>query len=208
MRMQKGAPILRLALRVALSCGLRLELTYRDPSVPERINELRKENQERAKAGLSTALAEHDSRRSQRMRTHILSLRDGPDFDPDAQQAEVQRTMHAKVLDSESYPLISFHSTKLEKTGVNQWIVSGEQTLHGQSRSILADVRSEDGAYTGRSKIKQTDFGISPVSGAGGVAKVKNELGIQFVVVPIRYEKFALSLGTAIIGAQHRGGGR
>jgi hypothetical protein len=68
-------------------------------------------------------------------------------------------------------------------------------------------VRSEDGAYTGRSKIKQTDFGISPVSGAGGVVKVKNELEIQFVVVPIRYEKFALSLGTAIMGAQHRGGG-
>jgi polyisoprenoid-binding protein YceI len=124
-----------------------------------------------------------------------------------AQQAEVQCTMHANVLESESYPLISFHSTKLEKSGVNQWIVSGELTLHGQSRSILADVRSEDGAYTGRSKIKQTDFGISPVSGAGGVVKVKNELEIQFVVVPIRYEKFALSLGTAIIGAQHRGGG-
>jgi hypothetical protein len=86
MCMQKGAPILRLALRLALSCGLRLELTYRDPSVPERINELRKENQERAKAGLSTALAEHDSRRSQRMRTHILSLREGPDFDPDVCQ--------------------------------------------------------------------------------------------------------------------------
>jgi polyisoprenoid-binding protein YceI len=102
------------------------------------------------------------------------------------QQAEVQGTMHAKVLESETYPLISFHSTKLEKTGVNQWIVSGELTLHGQSRSILADVRSEDGAYTGRSKIKQTDFGISPVSVAGGVVKVKNELEIQFVVVPIR----------------------
>jgi hypothetical protein len=35
MCMQKGAP----RLRLALSCGLRLELTYRDPSVPERINE-------------------------------------------------------------------------------------------------------------------------------------------------------------------------
>jgi hypothetical protein len=65
MCMQKGAPILRLALS-----GGRLELTYRDPLVPERTNELRKENQKRTKTGLSTALAEHDSRRSQRMRTH------------------------------------------------------------------------------------------------------------------------------------------
>jgi polyisoprenoid-binding protein YceI len=101
------------------------------------------------------------------------------------QQAEVQRTMHVKVLESESYPLISFHSTKIERAGVDRWIVSGELTLHGQSRPILADVRSGDGAYTGHSKIKQTDFGISPVSVAGGVVKVKNELEIEFVVVPI-----------------------
>ncbi len=102
------------------------------------------------------------------------------------QQGEVQHTMHAKVLQSESYPLISFHSVKIEKTGINRWIVSGELTLHGQSRSILAEVQYREGAYTGRSTIKQTDFGINPVSIAGGVVRVKNELEIQFVVVPIR----------------------
>ena len=102
------------------------------------------------------------------------------------QQAEIQHTMHAKVLQSESYPLISFHSVKIEKTGINRWIVSGELTLHGQSRSILAEVQYREGAYTGRSTIKQTDFGINPVSIAGGVVRVKNELEIQFVVVPIR----------------------
>jgi len=102
------------------------------------------------------------------------------------QQAEVQRTMQAKVLQSESYPLISFHSTKVEKNGVNRWIVSGELTLHGQSRSIRAEVHDSAEGYTGRSKIKQTDFGINPVSVAGGVVKVKDELEIQFVIVPIR----------------------
>jgi hypothetical protein len=43
-----------------------------------------------------------------------------------------------------------------------------------------------EGAYAGRSTIKQTDFGINPVGVAGGVVKVKNELEIQFVVVPVR----------------------
>ena len=86
----------------------------------------------------------------------------------------------------ESYPLISFHSTKIEKTGVNHWLVTGELTLHGQSRPILAEVHYAEGAYTGRSTIKQTDFGINPVSVGGGIVKVKNELDIQFVVVPIR----------------------
>ena len=102
------------------------------------------------------------------------------------QQAEVEHTMHTKVLQSESYPLISFHSTKIGRTGVNRWIVYGELTLHGQSRPIQADVRYGEGAYTGRATIKQTDFGINPVSVAGGVVKVKNELEIQFVVVPLR----------------------
>lgn len=103
-----------------------------------------------------------------------------------AQQAEIQLTMQAKVLQSESYPLISFHSTKIEKTGVNDWLVTGELMLHGQSRPIRAEVHYAEGAYTGRSTIKQTDFGIKPVTVGGGTVKVKNELEIQFVVVPIR----------------------
>lgn len=102
------------------------------------------------------------------------------------QQAEVQRTMQAKVLQSEIYPLISFHSTKVEKNGVNRWIVSGELMLHGQSRPILAEVHDSAEGYIGHSKIKQTDFGIIPVSVAAGVVKVKDELEIQFVIVPIR----------------------
>jgi polyisoprenoid-binding protein YceI len=102
------------------------------------------------------------------------------------QQAEVQHTMHTKVLQSESYPLISFHSVKIQKTGADQWIVSGDLTLHGQTKPIQADVQIGDGAYTGHAKIKQTDFGMNSVSVAGGVVKVKNELEIYFVVVPLR----------------------
>jgi len=58
-------------------------------------------------------------------------------------QAEIQHTMHAKVLQSESYPLISFHSTRIEKTGANHWLVTGELMLHGQSRPILAEVQGK-----------------------------------------------------------------
>lgn len=102
------------------------------------------------------------------------------------QQAEVQRTMLTKVLESENYPLISFHSTKIEKTGDNRWAVTGDLTLHGRSRPVLAVVRGESGNYTGRSIIKQTDFGINPISVAGGIIKVKDELEVQFVVVLIQ----------------------
>ena len=53
-------------------------------------------------------------------------------------------------------------------------------------QTILAEMHYAEGAYAGRSTIKQTDFGINPVTIGGGTVKVKNELEIHFVVVPIR----------------------
>ena len=54
------------------------------------------------------------------------------------------------------------------------------------SRRIQAEVHRAAGAYTGCSTIKQSDFAIDPVSVAGGIVKVKNEVEIQLVVVSIR----------------------
>ena len=114
-----------------------------------------------------------------------LALMEDDKLSP-GEQAEVQHTMHVQVLESETYPLISFHSVKIQKAGADHWIVFGDLTLHGRTKPIQADVRIGDGAYTGHAKIKQTDFGINPVSVAGGVVKVKNELEIYFVVVPLQ----------------------
>jgi len=41
-----------------------------------------------------------------------------------------------------------------------------------------------NGHYTGRVVLKQRDFGITPVSIAGGTVKVKNELTIDFDIRP------------------------
>jgi polyisoprenoid-binding protein YceI len=40
-------------------------------------------------------------------------------------QAEVQRTMQQKVLESERYPEISFRSTSVTKTSGDTWTVTG-----------------------------------------------------------------------------------
>jgi hypothetical protein len=47
---------------------------------------------------------------------------------------------------------------------------------------VHVEVKRSSDAYTGRASIKQTDFGIKPVSVAGGVVKVKNELDIEFQI--------------------------
>jgi hypothetical protein len=63
--MQKGAPI----LRSALTGGLRLELTYRDPFAKERTDELQREEQARHNVELSTA-ADYDTSEGLQLTTH------------------------------------------------------------------------------------------------------------------------------------------
>ena len=46
-------------------------------------------------------------------------------------------------------------------------------------------VAKRDGdAFTSHAVIKQTDFGIKPVTAGAGLVKVKNELEIDFRIVP------------------------
>jgi len=51
---------------------------------------------------------------------------------------------------------------------------------------VLADVHVDGNAYAGQAAIKQSQFGIRQVSAAGGTVKVKDELQIDFVIVPAR----------------------
>jgi polyisoprenoid-binding protein YceI len=95
-------------------------------------------------------------------------------------QAEVQRTMQEKVLESDKYPEISFRSSSVKKTAADSWIVTGILSLHGYSDRVSATVRRVQGKYVGRCRIKQTDFGIEPVRVGGGLVKVKNELEVEF----------------------------
>jgi|SRR5579863_7126948 len=111
-----------------------------------------------------------------------LTVENDKDLRPD-QQAEVQRTMQTKVLESDQYPEIDFRSTSVEKTGEATWTVRGDLTLHGQTRQVSSTVQKQQAAYAGHCQIKQTDFGIHPIS-VGGVVKVKNELEIEFSIVP------------------------
>jgi polyisoprenoid-binding protein YceI len=100
------------------------------------------------------------------------------------QQAEVERTMQTQVLESEKYPDIRFRSTSIEPASQDSWVVHGELSLHGQTRPLSTTVHKQENAYVGRCQIKQSDFGIQPVRVAGGMVRVKDELDIQFSVLP------------------------
>ena len=102
-------------------------------------------------------------------------------------RAQIQQTMEgATVLDVEHFPDISFRSTAITKTGEAHWEVHGNLSLHGKNQLVVVVVSSEAGHYRGSGSLKQSDFGITPISIAGGTVKVKDEVKIEFDIVPVQ----------------------
>jgi polyisoprenoid-binding protein YceI len=96
---------------------------------------------------------------------------------------QVQETMLGpQVLDSTRFPEIRFESSKIEPRGQNSWIVNGNLTLHGKSHPITFDVALTDKVYRGTATIKQTEFGMTPVTVAGGSVKVKDQVKVEFSI--------------------------
>ena len=97
---------------------------------------------------------------------------------------KVQKNMLGpEVLDSEKFPEIRFRSTNVEKTGEGIWQVTGDLSLHGVTHPVAFRVQKVNGHYQGKAEVKQKDFGITPISIAGGSVKVKNEVRIEFDIV-------------------------
>jgi hypothetical protein len=109
-------------------------------------------------------------------------------LDPDISEddrAKIQHTMLGPaVLDAEHFPEISYHSTAITKSGDNHWEVRGNLTLRGKTQPVVAAVSFESGHYRGSASFKLSAFGISPIRIAGGTVKVKDEVKIEFDILP------------------------
>jgi polyisoprenoid-binding protein YceI len=111
--------------------------------------------------------------------------------EPAADVPEVQRVMVSdRVLDVARYSTIAFHSRRVSVTSSTPTsadaLVEGDLTLHGMKRPMSVRVAvafDGEGGLTARGSfsLKQTEFGIVPVTAAGGAVRVKDELEIQFV---------------------------
>jgi len=102
-------------------------------------------------------------------------------------RAQIQETMlGAQVLDADHFPEIRFQSTGVEPKGPDHWIVHGVLALHGKNHPIAVEVALNDERYRGSATVKQTDFGIRPVTVAGGTVKVKNEVKIEFEIAMVK----------------------
>jgi len=108
-----------------------------------------------------------------------------PDTKVDAKtQATIQKDMEEMTLETRKFPEITFRSTRVEKLADGQYKVAGDLSLHGVTKPVGLTVKRTGSSYTAHTVLKQTDFGIKPISVGGGVIKVKNEVEIDFVIVP------------------------
>jgi polyisoprenoid-binding protein YceI len=109
-----------------------------------------------------------------------------PEID-EGKRAQIQQTMQsATVLDVENFPEISYQSTSVIGRGEGHWEVRGDLTLHGKKQPVAVEVSLQEGHYRGSASIRQSDFGIEPIRVAGGTVKVKDEVKIEFDIVPVQ----------------------
>jgi YceI-like domain len=110
-----------------------------------------------------------------------------PDPKIDAKdQATIQTHMEDMTLDANKYPQIVFRSSRVEKLPGGEWKVDGDLTLHGITKPVTLTVKQTGDEYTTQTVLKQTDFGIKPISIGGGIIKVKNEIELDFQIFPAK----------------------
>jgi polyisoprenoid-binding protein YceI len=115
-----------------------------------------------------------------------------PDHEPPKDIAKIQQEMLGpNVLDSRRYPRITVTSRQSMAKPVGPRVfdvrLGCDLELHGVVRPISVPLRvaiTDDRIEArGTTTIRQTDFGIQPVTAAGGTIKVKNEVAIRFTFV-------------------------
>jgi YceI-like domain len=118
----------------------------------------------------------------------VVLTRDIKVTDPEASEStrsEVQTTMLGpKVLDMEKYPEVHFKSSRVEQTSPGHYRVTGTLELHGAIKEISLEVSGASDHYHGSTRLKQTEYGIQPVSIGGGTVKVRDQIDLDFDIYP------------------------
>ncbi len=105
---------------------------------------------------------------------------------------KIYDSMHKEVLESAKHQKITFKSASVsdvKQTGNDAYsfVLNGDLTLRGVTKRIAvpvaATITPQQLRATGKYTLKQTDYGITPYSAAGGTIKVKNEVVVNFNIV-------------------------
>jgi polyisoprenoid-binding protein YceI len=141
-------------------------------------------------SGVAHVDSEDLSRSDIRVEIDAATLRVTGKGEPADDVPKVQQVMLSEqVLDAQRYPKIVFESTSVSRKGGTttlDLLVAGKLTLRDVTRPLTSPVTVHlDGntfTATGEFALKQTDYGIKPIS-VGGVVAVRDALKITFTIV-------------------------
>lgn len=115
-----------------------------------------------------------------------------PEGEPAGDAPKVEEIMRGpKVLDAVRFPAVTFKSQRVTGReaggGAYDLELTGELTLRGVARAFTLPVHVEVAGETltasGKATLRHDQFGMEPVSAAGGSVKVKNEIPIEYRLV-------------------------
>ncbi len=106
----------------------------------------------------------------------------------DKDRREIERVMREEILETSTYAEIVYECSNFAATpaGEGQYsvVLNGNLTMHGVTRAQVVPARvtvTEDALRAfGSFSLRQTDYGLTLVSVAGGTLKVKDELKFSF----------------------------
>jgi polyisoprenoid-binding protein YceI len=112
----------------------------------------------------------------------------------DGDRKEIEGSMKQKVLETSRFPRIVFRTTSVTVTGrgdaTSRLGVVGDLWLHGVGHSVTIPVtvvqKGDSLRATGTVQIRQTDYGMTPVTAVVGTVRVKDEVAISFDIVATR----------------------
>jgi polyisoprenoid-binding protein YceI len=122
------------------------------------------------------------------MQSNSLSVLDDVS---DKDRREMERMMNDQILEAAKYPAILYGAQEVSLTRLEPTLYSatlnGSLSFHGMRRSQPVSARiAEYGEMlrtSGEFTLRQSDYGIKPISVAGGALKVKDELKFSFEMI-------------------------
>ncbi len=111
----------------------------------------------------------------------VCAMADGKD-DPSAlssgDKKKILANLSKDVLHARKHPEIQFESSEVTPQG-DGFVVQGQLTLHGVSRSIRAKVAPQGDRWATEVSLHQPDYGIKPYTAALGALRIKPDVKVR-----------------------------
>jgi len=114
----------------------------------------------------------------------------------DKDRRDIEKMMNEQVLEPGKYPDIVYDAASVSITRIDSALfgatLNGALSFHGVTRNQTVSARiaifDEMLRASGEFSLNQSDYGIKPISVAGGAMKVKDELKFSFEMVARKQE--------------------